>query len=341
MCQIVLRKFLRMAHIGVIGAGAWGTALAQVAASAGQQITLWALEPEVLASINATRINTAFLPGVTLSAAITCTSDMRDMACVDAILAVVPAQFMRKTLTTLAPYLPAGTPIILCSKGIEQGSLKLMTDVLAETLPNCVAAVLSGPSFAKDVAIGLPTAVTLACADPVLGARLVNMIGISTFRPYLASDVIGAEVGGAVKNVLAIACGMAEGRGLGESARAALITRGFTEMTRLGVALGGDAQTLAGLCGLGDLVLTCSSKTSRNFSLGVALGEGQSLEAAISGKRSVAEGASTAPALLALAQSRGVSMPICEAVAAILAGRVDVGNAIEGLLSRPFKTEAD
>jgi glycerol-3-phosphate dehydrogenase (NAD(P)+) len=174
-----------------------------------------------------------------------------------------------------------------------------------------------------------------------LGAQLAEMIGIATFRPYLASDLIGAEIGGAVKNVLAIACGMAEGRGLGESARAALITRGFTEMTRLGVALGGNAKTLAGLCGLGDLVLTCSSKTSRNFSLGLALGEGQSLEAALSGKRSVAEGATTAPALIALAQSKGVSMPICEGVAAILAGRVEVAHAIEALLSRPFKTEAD
>lgn len=330
-----------MAHIGVVGAGAWGTALAQVAASAGQHVSLWALEPEVVASIAAKRENTAFLPGIELSSAINCTSDLSVMTDVDAILAVVPAQFMRTTLAKLSQYLPVGTPVILCSKGIEQGTLKMMTDVLAESLPHCVGAVLSGPSFAKDVAIGLPTAVTLACADPILGARLVEMIGIATFRPYLASDLVGAEIGGAVKNVLAIACGMAEGRGLGESARAALITRGFTEMTRLGVALGGNAKTLAGLCGLGDLVLTCSSKTSRNFSLGVALGQGQTLEEALAGKRSVAEGAATAPALLALAQSKGVSMPICEGVAAILAGRVAVGHAIEALLSRPFKTEAD
>lgn len=330
-----------MAHIGVIGAGAWGTALAQVAAAAGQHVTLWALEPEVVASIAASRENTAFLPGVALSPSIRCTSDMSALATADAILAVVPAQFMRATLGQLAPFLTAGTPVVLCSKGIEQGTLKMMTDVLAEALPDCVGAVLSGPSFAKDVAIGLPTAVTLACADPVLGAQLVDMIGIATFRPYLASDLVGAEIGGAVKNVLAIACGMAEGRGLGESARAALITRGFAEMTRLGVALGGNAKTLAGLCGLGDLVLTCSSKTSRNFSLGVALGQGQSLEEALAGKRSVAEGAATAPALIALAQTKGVSMPICEGVAAILAGRVAVGHAIEALLSRPFKMEAD
>ena len=330
-----------MAHIGVIGAGAWGTALAQVAAGAGHQVSLWALEPEVVSAIANKRENTAFLPGVILNQSIICTGDLSVMSTAQAILAVVPAQYMRTTLEQLAPYLVEPIPIILCSKGIEQGTLKLMTDVLAETLPNCTGAVLSGPSFAKDVAIGLPTAVTLACADPELGAELSQMIGIATFRPYLAGDLIGAEIGGAVKNVLAIACGMAEGRGLGESARAALITRGFAEMTRLGVALGGSAKTLAGLCGLGDLVLTCSSKASRNFSLGVALGQGQSLEEAMSGKRSVAEGATTAPALLALAQSKGVSMPICEGVAAILAGRVGVAHAIEALLSRPFKTEAD
>jgi glycerol-3-phosphate dehydrogenase (NAD(P)+) len=330
-----------MAHVGVVGAGAWGTALAQVCASAGQVVTIWALESEVVTSIAETQENTLYLPGIALSPAITPTHDLGRMAEVDAVLAVVPAQFMRATLAQLAPILRAGTPVVLCSKGIEQGSLNLMTDVLASELPDCIGAVLSGPSFAKDVAIGQPTAVTLACADLELGARLVEMLGIATFRPYLSNDLVGAEIGGAVKNVLAIACGMAEGRGLGESARAALITRGFTEMTRLGVALGGQAKTLAGLCGLGDLVLTCSSTSSRNFSLGLALGQGQSIEEALSGKRSVAEGATTAPALLALAQSKNVSMPICEGVAAILAGRIEVARAIEALLSRPFKTEAD
>jgi glycerol-3-phosphate dehydrogenase (NAD(P)+) len=336
-----LRKAVHMAHIGVIGAGAWGTALAQVAAKGGHRVTLWALEPEVVTSIREKHENTAFLPDVALSPSISCTDRLSALCAADAILAVVPAQFMRATLQKMEQYLPAGTPVILCSKGIEQGSLKLMTHVLAETLPGCVGAVLSGPSFAKDVAIGLPTAVTLACADPQLGAKLVDMLGIATFRPYLASDLIGAEIGGAVKNVLAIACGMAQGQNLGESARAALITRGFAEMTRLGVALGGQAKTLAGLCGLGDLVLTCSSTSSRNFALGLALGQGLSLTQALAGKRSVAEGAATAPALLALAHKEGVSMPICEGVAAILAGRVGVGHAIEALLSRPFKTEAD
>jgi glycerol-3-phosphate dehydrogenase (NAD(P)+) len=336
-----LKRENHMAHVGVVGAGAWGSALAQVCANAGQQVTLWAQEPDVVTAIQNTRENTLFLPGIKLALTIRATGDLGMVANADAILAVVPAQYMRATLARLAPYLSAGTPVILCSKGIEQGSLRLMTDVLAEELPYCAAAVLSGPSFAKDVAIGLPTAVTLACADAELGAKLVEMLGIATFRPYLTSDLIGAEIGGAVKNVLAIACGMAHGRELGESARAALITRGFTEMTRLGVALGGHAKTLAGLCGLGDLVLTCSSVSSRNFSLGVALGAGQTLEQALTGKLSVAEGAATAPALLALAQSKGVSMPICEGVAAILAGRVEVAHAIEALLSRPFKAEAD
>lgn len=330
-----------MAHVGVIGGGAWGTALAQVAAHAGQSVKLWAREIDVVHSINTTRENALFLPGIALNEAVTATGNLEEVADADAILAVVPAQYMRQSLQHLAIYAHAGLPIVLCSKGIEQGTLKLMTDVLAEELPACVGAVLSGPSFAKDVAKGLPTAVTLACADAELGAKLVDMLGIATFRPYLSNDLIGAEIGGAVKNVLAIACGMADGRGLGESARAALITRGFTEMTRLGVALGGHARTLAGLCGLGDLVLTCSSTSSRNFSLGVALGKGHTLEQALEGKLSVAEGAATAPALIALAQSRSVDMPICEGVAAILSGRVGVAHAIEALLSRPFKTETD
>jgi glycerol-3-phosphate dehydrogenase (NAD(P)+) len=329
-----------MAKLGVVGAGAWGTALAQVGASAGHDVVLWALEAQVVETINNQRENTMFLPGVRLAPQIVGTTQLSALRGVDAVLAVIPAQFMRATLAKLAPVLAQGTPVILCSKGIEQGSLNLMTDVLAQTLPHCVGAVLSGPSFAKDVAIGLPTAVTLACRDSILGAKLVDYIGISTFRPYLTDDLIGAEIGGAVKNVLAIACGMAQGQGLGESARAALITRGFAEMTRLGVALGGKAQTLAGLCGLGDLVLTCSSTASRNFSLGMSLGQGLSIEQALEGKVSIAEGAATAPALMSLAASHNVSMPICEGVAAILAGRIGVDGAIKALLSRPFKAEA-
>lgn len=327
-------------HVGVIGAGAWGTALAQVAARAGLTVTLQAREPQVVASIAADRENTMFLAGVTLEDAITASVDMAALAACDLILAVPPAQHLRSALTALKPHLKAGAPVVLCSKGVEQGTLKLMSDVAAEVLPGAPIAVLSGPSFAGEVARGLPTAVTLACEDEALGQQIGQAIAIPTFRPYWADDVIGAEAGGAVKNVLAIACGIVEGKGLGRSAHAALITRGFAELTRLAVALGGKAETVAGLCGLGDLVLTCSSPQSRNMSVGLALGGGQTLEQALAGKVSVAEGVASAPAVRALARSLNVETPICEAVAAILAGEVDVDSAILGLLSRPLKAEA-
>jgi len=324
---------------GVIGAGAWGTALAQVCARAGLQVILQAREPEVVDSIGARRVNEAFLPGVELDPAIRATGDMADLAGCDLILAVPPAQHMRDALSAFAPHLRAGAPIVLCAKGIERGTLKLMTDVLAETLPAAPAAVLSGPSFAGEVARGLPSAVTLACADEALGEALLNTLSAPSFRPYLARDLIGAESGGALKNVLAIACGVVEGRGLGRSAHAAVITRGFAEMTRLAVALGGEAETVAGLCGLGDLVLTCSSPQSRNMSLGLALGQGQTVEQALAGKRSVAEGYESAPAVRELAARLGVEMPIAEVTAALLAGETTVDGAIEALLSRPLKAE--
>jgi glycerol-3-phosphate dehydrogenase (NAD(P)+) len=324
---------------GVIGAGAWGTALAQVAGWAGLEVRLQAREPEVIESIRTRRVNEAFLPGVQLDERLEVTGDLADLGDCDLILAVPPAQHMRSTLAAFAAHHRPGAPVILCSKGIERGSLKLMTEVLAETLPEAPAAVLSGPSFAGEVARGLPSAVTLACADEALGQALMNTLSAPTFRPYLADDLIGAEVGGAIKNVLAIACGMSEGKGLGRSAHAALITRGFAEMTRMGVALGGRAETVAGLCGLGDLVLTCSSPQSRNMSLGLALGQGQTIEEALAGKRSVAEGYESAPAVRELAEKTGVDMPISMAVAALLAGETTVDAAIEGLLSRPLKVE--
>ncbi|MBX9803830.1 MAG: NAD(P)-dependent glycerol-3-phosphate dehydrogenase [Caulobacteraceae bacterium] len=324
---------------GVIGAGAWGTALAQVAGWAGLDVLLQAREPEVVESIRERRVNEAFLPGITLDDHVEVTADLADLAGCDVILAVPPAQYMRSTLQAFAAHHRAGVPVILCSKGIERGSLKLMTDVLAETLPAAPAAVLSGPSFAGEVARGLPSAVTLACADEALGEALMLTLSAPGFRPYLATDLIGAEVGGAIKNVLAIACGMAEGRGLGRSAHAALITRGFAEMTRMGVALGGQAETVAGLCGLGDLVLTCSSPQSRNMSLGLALGQGQTVEQALAGKRSVAEGYESAPAVRELAARVGVDMPISLAVAALLNGETTVEGVIESLLSRPLKAE--
>ena len=324
---------------GVIGGGAWGTALAQVCARAGLDVVLQAREAEVVASINTRHENTLFLAGAPLDARVTATEHMADLADCDIVLAVAPAQHLRGALTAFAPHARPGAPILLCAKGVEQGSLKLMTQVLAETVPQARPAVLSGPSFAGEVARGLPTAVTLACPDADLAEALAQAIATPTFRPYLSADMIGAEAGGAVKNVLAIACGIVEGRGLGRSAHAAVITRGFAELTRLAVALGGEAQTVAGLCGLGDLVLTCSSPQSRNMSVGLALGSGQSLQDALAGKLSVAEGVASAPAVLDLARKLEVETPICAAVAAILAGQISVDRAIEALLSRPLTFE--
>jgi len=326
---------------GVIGAGAWGTALAQSAAAAGLKVTLQAREPEVVESIRERRINEAFLPGVELDASITVTPDLADLAGCDIILAVPPAQHMRATLGAFAPYAREGLPIVLCSKGIERGSLKLMAEVLEETIPHAVTAVLSGPSFAGEVARGLPSAVTLACADIDMAEKLAGALSGPVFRPYYAEDIIGAETGGALKNVLAIACGIVEGREMGRSAHAAVITRGFAEIVRVTEALGGKAETVTGLCGLGDLVLTCSSPQSRNMSLGLALGQGQTVEQALAGKRSVAEGYESAPAVRELSRKLGVDTPIIEAVAAVLAGETTVDSAIENLLSRPIKPERE
>jgi glycerol-3-phosphate dehydrogenase (NAD(P)+) len=328
-----------MNHAGVIGGGAWGTALAQVCARAGLQVTLWAREPEVVADIREHHENRTFLPGVRLDEKVGATGELRDLGACEMILVVAPAQHLRSVLTDASPHVRPGLPVVLCAKGVEQGSLKLMTQVAAEALPQAALAVLSGPSFAGEVARGLPTAVTLACPDEELGQTIAEALATPTFRPYLAADMIGAEVGGSVKNVLAIACGIVEGRGLGRSAHAALITRGFAELTRLAVALGGEAATVAGLCGLGDLVLTCSSPQSRNMSVGLALGRGLTLEEALAGKLSVAEGVASAPAVRQLARKLGVDTPICEAVAAILAGEADVDEAIRGLLSRPLREE--
>jgi glycerol-3-phosphate dehydrogenase (NAD(P)+) len=328
-------------HAGVIGGGAWGTALAQVCARAGLQVTLQAREPEVVDAINGAHENPLFLPDVTLDGAVRATHEMGDLAACDLILAVAPAQHLRSALTALSPHARHGLPVLLCSKGIEQGSLKLMTQVLEETIPQACPAVLSGPSFAGEVARGLPTAVTLACPDEPFARRLAETIATPAFRPYVVDDMIGAEAGGAIKNVLAIATGIVEGKGLGRSAHAALITRGFAEMTRMAVALGAQTETVAGLCGLGDLVLTCSSPQSRNMSVGLALGSGQTLEEALSGKLTVAEGVASAPAVRDLARKYGVEMPICEAVAGVLAGEHTVEAAIMGLLSRPLKSEGD
>ena len=333
------RKFGKYQKFGVIGGGAWGTALAQTLAVSGRDVTLWAFEQDCSAAINKLHENTFYLPGVKLHPSLSASSDFADLEGVDAILAVAPAQHMRATLAAFAPHAAAGQPVVLCSKGIEISTLSFMADVLKDTLPDAIPAVLSGPSFAIDVANGLPTAVTLAVEDQTVGADLAAAIAAPTFRPYLSTDVLGAEIGGAVKNVLAIACGMVLGKGLGRSAHAALIARGFAEMTRLGAALGARPETLTGMCGLGDLVLTCSSEQSRNMSCGMALGKGQTLDEIMAARTAVTEGVATAPALKRLAAKAGVEMPICEAVAAILDDSADVDTVIEALLNRAHKTE--
>ncbi|RSV18632.1 NAD(P)-dependent glycerol-3-phosphate dehydrogenase [Sphingomonas sp. ABOLG] len=322
-------------RIGVIGGGAWGTALAQVAARGGE-VLLWAREEEVVAAINDRHENSMFLPGVPLSPAIRATGALDDLADRDALLVVAPAQHVGAVLNAL----PSNdTPLVLCAKGIEAGSRRLVGEVAQAAHPGAPIAVLSGPTFAHEVAAGLPTAVTLACADPALQVRLAERLASPTFRPYASSDVIGAEIGGAVKNVLAIACGVVEGAGLGQNARAALIARGFAEMTRFGLARGARAETLAGLSGLGDLVLTCSSTSSRNFSLGVGLGQGRSATDLLADRRTVAEGAFTAPVLAEAAAQAGVDMPITDAVCRLLQG-APASEVISGLLARPRRDEA-
>ncbi|WP_336962187.1 NAD(P)H-dependent glycerol-3-phosphate dehydrogenase [Sphingobium aquiterrae] len=321
--------------IGVLGAGAWGTALAQVAASGGEAVLLWAYEPEVVAQVNAAHRNPLYLDGVTLAPSLSATGDMADLAGCDALLVVTPAQHLRGIIANA----PAGIPLILCAKGIEAGTGLLMSQVAQQVRPGSPIAVLSGPSFAHEVARGLPCALTLACGDPDLGTRIAARLARPAFRLYLSDDVIGAEIGGAVKNVLAIGCGVAEGAGLGLNARAALISRGFAEMTRFGLARGGRAETLAGLAGLGDLVLTCSSTDSRNFSLGKALGQGVPATELLANRRTVAEGAFTAPVLRDAARTAGVDMPIVEAVCALLDGKAPVGAIVEALLARPLRAE--
>ena len=321
-------------RIGVIGGGAWGTALAQVAA-AGGPVLLWAFEPDVVDAINADHVNPVFLAGVPLSHAIQATNDLHDLATCEALLVVTPAQHMRRILGAA----PVETrPLILCSKGIEADTMALMSEAAAQTCPDAPIAVLSGPTFASEVAKGLPTAVTLACENDAIAGKLAQRIARPGFRPYRSTDVVGAEIGGAVKNVLAIACGVVEGRGLGQNARAALIARGFAEMTRFGVAMGARPETLAGLSGLGDLVLTCSSTSSRNYSLGKGIGEGRSADELMADRRTVAEGAFTAPVLARIAKVRGIDMPIVDAVDRLLKGAA-IDSVVEALLARPPKSE--
>lgn len=323
--------------IGIVGAGAWGTALANAAAIAGNDVILWMRSPEQAAELATTRRNERFLPGARLLDRITPTADIERLASCSAILLVTPAQTTREMTAALSVILPNKTPLVLCAKGIERTTGSFLCDVVEEVRPGAPVAVLSGPSFAHDVARGLPTAVTLACRDAALAEDLATALSGPTLRVYHRTDVRGVEIGGAAKNVLAIACGAVVGRGLGESAKAALIARGFAELLRFARAYGGEAETLMGLSGLGDLVLTCSSAQSRNFSFGLRLGQGASVEAASGGK--LVEGAATASALVTLAKAKTIDMPIAEAVEQILSGAWTLDKAVDALMNRPIKSE--
>jgi glycerol-3-phosphate dehydrogenase (NAD(P)+) len=321
--------------ISVLGGGAWGTALALTCTRAGRDVTLWEHDAANADSLEQKR-ESKFLPGVQLDSKIKVTRDLKSAAAADAILLVVPAQVVRSVIGALMPR--AGTPIIACAKGIERGTHKFMSEIIAECAPKAMPAILSGPSFAADVARGLPTAVTVAAADDSVARALAEALNTGTFRPYHSNDVRGVELGGAAKNVLAIAAGIVAGRALGASAAAAMITRGFAELTRFGKAYGAKTETMMGLSGLGDLILTCSTPQSRNFSFGVALAKGEAADAAAHGK--LAEGVFTAPVLLEMAREKNIDMPISAAVAAVLAKKLSVDDAIAALLTRPLKAEA-
>src|SRR5580658_3559024 len=323
--------------IAVIGAGAWGTALALTCARAGRTVTLWEHDAANAENLKKKR-ESLFLPSVRIDDSIRLATDLADAAHAQALLLVVPAQAVRSAATALSPLLAAGTPVVVCAKGIERGTKKFMSEVVDECAPKAEPAILSGPSFASDVARGMPTAITLAARDSKLAGDLAQAIGSASFRPYHSTDVRGVEIGGAAKNVLAIAAGIVAGRGLGASAAAALTTRGFAELMRFGRAYGAKPETMMGLSGLGDLILTCSSPQSRNFSLGIGLGRGQPPET-IQAATGLAEGAFTAAVLAEMARQRAVDMPISFAVAALLDGKMTVDAAIEWLLSRPLKAE--
>jgi glycerol-3-phosphate dehydrogenase (NAD(P)+) len=324
-------------HIGIVGGGAWGTALACVARRADRHVTLWSRDPAIASSIARDRTNPVYLSGHTLEAGIEPAVDIGLLRNCDVVLLVCPAQAVRE----LSLRLPASMPVVVCAKGIEVSTGLLMPEVLGETLPGRAVGVLSGPSFAEEVTRGLPTAISIATADPEIGRLLAEALAAGAFRPYWTHDVMGVALGGAVKNVLAIAAGIVEGRGLGHNAAAALVTRGFAEMARLGQAMGAELATLTGLSGLGDLVLTCHGPLSRNRSLGVALGKGATLGEFMSGRRQVVEGEATAPAVLARAAQLQIEMPICAAVDAILHRGADLDEAIRALLARPLRREGE
>jgi glycerol-3-phosphate dehydrogenase (NAD(P)+) len=331
---------MQIRSIGIAGAGAWGTALALQAARAGLATTLWARRPDAATAIATSRENPDYLPDARLPAQIAVTGQLADALAADVVLYVQPAQHLRAFCGAARGGWRAGTPLVLCAKGIELGSGLLLTDVAGELLPQAPTAVLSGPSFASEVAAGLPTAVVIASPDSELNEALMQALSHGAFRPYGSLDPVGVELAGAAKNVLAIACGIVMGRGLGENARAALVTRGLAELARLAGALGGRAETMLGLAGVGDVVLTCNSMKSRNASLGFELGRGRALADILKERRSIAEGVPTAGALEALAARLAVDMPICSTVATVLSGRAGIDQAIRTLLARPLKHEA-
>jgi len=324
-------------HIGVVGGGAWGTALACLARRAGRHVTLWSRDPSVAAAIARDRANPVYLPGLALDDGIEAAADLALLRNCDAVLLVCPAQAVRE----VAARLTGSAPLVICAKGIEASTGLLMPEILEQVLPGRPLAMLSGPSFAEETLRGLPTAVSIATAEASLGRTLAASLAAGAFRPYWTHDVLGVALGGAVKNVLAIAAGIVEGRGLGHNAAAALVTRGFAEMARLGQAMGAELETLTGLSGLGDLVLTCYGPLSRNRSLGVALGKGTPLARHLEGRRQVVEGEATAPAVLARASRQGIEMPICAAVDAILHRGADLDEAIRALLARPLRREGE
>ena len=325
--------------ISVIGGGAWGTALAAMAARAGRDVLLWAREDGVVTSINEAHENKDFLPDVTLPESLKATGNLADVATAEVILMVVPAQFVRAIAQDMKVFLKESTPIILCAKGIEQSTGKMMNEVVTEVLPKSPLVVLSGPTFAREVAADMPSAVTIASKYQQIAQNVADTLGQPTFRPYLSRDVVGAEVGGAVKNVLAVACGIVAGLELGDNARAALITRGLAEMVRFGEVFGAKRETMMGLCGLGDLILTCSSVQSRNMSLGMALGQGKSVAEIMSGRISVAEGYHTAGILAEIAERENIDMPIAAAVNEILHKGGDVKEIVQQLMNRPYVSE--
>lgn len=329
-----------MQNIGVLGAGAWGTALAAAAVQAGRTTTLWAREPEVVEAVNTSHENTVFLKDIALDPALRATDELSDLSESDAVLLVTPAQHLRSMAKDLVEHLKPGTPLVVCSKGIEVTTGMLLSDALKEAVPGFPVAILSGPTFASEVARGLPCAVTLAAEDEAIGAGLTQALGLPTFRPYQSRDIIGAQIGGAVKNVLAIATGIAEGLGTGENARAAVITRGLAEMMRFGLLFGAQRETLMGLSGLGDLILTCSSTQSRNMSLGKAVGEGKTLQEIMEERNSVAEGAHTVDIVYAIAEEKGLDMPITKSVYRILKQGENASAVMDQLLNRPFTEEA-